>query len=189
MDRPPSEGSLFTNCAHALHGLRVYGPARDAKGQEQLHERVDKAVARGKEWLLKNKPSTMEDKVFHLRALVYTEAGAADIAVSREALLKEQKADGSWSQLPDLAGDAYATGSVLVALARAGLAPSDAAYQKGVKFLLGTQRPDGAWLVDTRSRPVQTFFDNGDPGGKSQFISFSATGWAVLALLQTIPLK
>jgi hypothetical protein len=31
------------------------------------------------------------------------------------------------------------------------------------------------------------FFDNGDPHGKSQFISFAATGWAVLALLETVP--
>jgi hypothetical protein len=34
---------------------------------------------------------------------------------------------------------------------------------------------------------LQPFFDNGDPGGKSQFISFAATGWATLALLETVP--
>jgi hypothetical protein len=34
---------------------------------------------------------------------------------------------------------------------------------------------------------LQLFFDNGDPGGKSQFISFAATGWAVLALLEQFP--
>jgi N-acyl-D-amino-acid deacylase len=43
--------------------------------------------------------------------------------------------------------------------------------------------------VQTRSRPVQVFFDNGDPGGKSQFISFLATGWATLALLEACPEK
>jgi N-acyl-D-amino-acid deacylase len=55
-----------------------------------------------------------------------------------------------------------------------------------VDYLLRTQCDDGSWLVETRSKPIQVFFDNGDPGGNSQFISFAATGWAVLALLETI---
>ena len=59
--------------------------------------------------------------------------------------------------------------------------------RRGLAYLLKTQREDGAWIVETRSRPVQIFFDNGDPGGKSQFISFAATNWAVLALLETLP--
>ena len=70
---------------------------------------------------------------------------------------------------------------------RIGLEPTDPAYQKAAKHLLATQRDDGSWLVETRSRPVQVFFDNGDPGGKSQFISFAATGWATLALLEQYP--
>lgn len=40
---------------------------------------------------------------------------------------------------------------------------------------------DGSWLVKTRSKPVQTFFDNGGPHEESQFISIAATGWAVAA--------
>jgi N-acyl-D-amino-acid deacylase len=129
----------------------------------------------------------MEDKVFRLRGLVYAAAEADEVASARELLLKEQRPEGSWSQLPDLKGDAYATGSALVALRVAGLPADDAAYRKGVKYLLGTQKEDGAWIVETRSRPIQIFFDNGDPGGKSQFISFVATNWAVLALLETLP--
>jgi hypothetical protein len=69
----------------------------------------------------------------------------------------------------------------------AGVRPDDAAYRRGVAYLVRTQRSDGAWIVETRSRPVQKFFDNGDPGGKSQFISFAATGWATLALLEAVP--
>src|SRR5262249_19065432 len=88
---------------------------------------------------------------------------------------------------PDMASDAYATGTVLVALRKAGLGVNHEAYQRGVKYLLESQQEDGAWIVQTRSRPLQLFFDNGDPGGKSQFISFAATNWAVLALLETIP--
>src|SRR5262249_17481134 len=123
------------------------------------------------------------------RGLVYAGAHKKEIAAARDQLLKEQRKDGSWAQLPALEGDAYATGAVLMALRQAGLAATDPAYQKGVKYLLATQQEDGAWIVKTRSRPVQTFFDNGDPGGKSQFISFASTNWAVLALLELYPVK
>jgi hypothetical protein len=74
-----------------------------------------------------------------------------------------------------------------MALRHAGLAASHPAYQKGVGFLVRTQKEDGSWFVQTRSRPVQKFFDNGDPGGPSQFICMAATGWAVQALLEVFP--
>lgn len=103
-------------------------------------------------------------------------------------MLKQQTDDGAWSQLPgQRPGDAYATGTALFALRRAGLAANDPVYRKAVNYLLSTQKEDGSWFVETRSRPVQAFFDNGDPGGKSQFISFAATGWATLALLEALP--
>jgi N-acyl-D-amino-acid deacylase len=84
-----------------------------------------------------------------------------------------------------LEGDAYATGPAIVTLREAGVPADHPAIQKGIAYLLKTQRPDGAWIVQTRAKPVQVFFDNGDPGGKSQFISYLATGWATLALLST----
>jgi squalene-hopene/tetraprenyl-beta-curcumene cyclase len=104
-------------------------------------------------------------------------------------LLGEQRGDGSWAQLPDLAGDAYATGSAVYVLRHSGVPADHPAFRKAVKFLVSTQKDDGSWLVKTRSRPIQTFFDNGDPGGASQFISFTATNWAILALLETLPRK
>ena len=135
------------------------------------------------------KPKDTEDRASRLRGLVNAGAGAQEIATARAAIQKEQLADGSWKQLPDRPGDAYATGSVLMALRHAGLSPRDDTYRRGIKYLLATQREDGAWIVETRSRPVQTFFDNGDPGGKSQFLSFLSTCWAVAALLETLPEK
>jgi squalene cyclase len=188
-NRPPTEGSAFTDTALSLRVLRVYGPAKDAKDANDLRDRIDKAFRKGTDWLKDAKPATTEDKVFQLRGLIWAEAEKKDIEAARDALLKEQREDGSWSQLPDLDGDAYATGTVLVALRQAGLAADDPAYDKGVKYLVKTQRPDGAWIVQTRSRPVQVYFDNGDPGGKSQFISFAATGWATLAILEQFPVK
>jgi squalene cyclase len=186
-NRPPTEGSPFPNTALALRALQVYGPPKDDKDAEELRQRIDAATAKGRDWVLKSKPATTEDRVGHLRALVVIGADRERIEAARGALLKEQRADGGWAQLSDLESDAYATGTVLVALKLAGVKPDDAAYRKGVAYLVKTQREDGAWIVETRSRPVQKFFDNGDPGGKSQFISFAATGWATLALLETVP--
>jgi N-acyl-D-amino-acid deacylase len=185
--RPPTMSSLFTNNALALFALQKYRPPKDAEGAAELEERVDKAFTKGRDWLLANKPVTTEDKVFYLHGLVYAHAGAKDIDKARALLLKDQRSDGSWAQLDTMSGDVYATATALVALRHAGLDARQEAYQKGLKYLLGCQKEDGAWIVQTRSRPLQRFFDNGDAGGKSQFISFAATNWAVLALLETIP--
>jgi squalene-hopene/tetraprenyl-beta-curcumene cyclase len=109
------------------------------------------------------------------------------VEAARDSLAAEQLPDGGWAQLPDKPGDAYATGTVLTALCAAGLPSTDPVYRKGADYLLKTQKEDGSWIVETRSKPLQRFFDNGDPGGKSQFISFAATSWAVLALLEQYP--
>jgi hypothetical protein len=186
-DRPPTMGSLFTNTGLALFALKRYRPPPEVPDAAELHKRIDAAFARGRAWLLANTPVTTEDKVFRLKGLVYASADPAEVARARDRLLKDQRPDGSWAQLADMPGDAYATATALVALREAGLDTRHPAYQKGVAYLLTTQRDDGAWLVTTRSRPLQPFFDNGDPGGKSQFISFAATNWAALALLETIP--
>jgi squalene cyclase len=188
-DRPPSEGSLFTNTGLALRVLRAYGPAKGAKDREELRKRIARAREAGLGWLRKNAPKSTEDKVFRLRGLVDGGATRKEVEAARTALLKEQRPDGSWAQLPEMSGDAYATGTALTALRSAGLPAESGAYRKGVNYLLRTQRSDGAWLVQTRSPPRQVFFDNGDPGGKSQFISFAATGWATLALLETLPVR
>ena len=180
--RPPSEGSAFTNTALAMYVLPKYG-FRNSKESA----RVKTAISQGKEWLRDNTPETTEDRIFRLRGLVHAGMEKKEIRAARNLLLKEQKADGSWSQVPGKPGDAYATGSALVSLRIAGLKTSDPVYKKAVQFLLDSQNKDGSWIVQTRSRPIQTFFDNGDAGGKSQFISMSATSWATLALLETLP--
>jgi hypothetical protein len=181
--RPPSEGSAFTNTALAMHVLPKYGLDKFPDSAK-----VKTAFTKGKEWLLANDPETTEDKIFRLRGLVQAGVDKREIKAAKDLLLKEQKAaDGSWSQVPGKPGDAYATGSALISLRIAGLSTDSPVYAKALKFLLASQNKDGSWIVQTRSRPIQTFFDNGDAGGKSQFISMSATSWATLALLETLP--
>jgi hypothetical protein len=66
---------------------------------------------------------------------------------------------------------------------------SNKGIERGVKFLLDKREPDGSWHVVTRSKPVQRYFDNGDPHSKDQFISTPATAWAVAALAATLPIE
>ena len=79
-------------------------------------------------------------------------------------LIRSQRADGGWAQLPGLESDAYATGQALYALRiGGGMSPTHETYRKGVANLLQTQLPDGTWLVHTRSYPVQPYFESGFP--------------------------
>jgi len=186
-DRPPTMGSPFTPTGLAMNALKRYGPPADAANAEEQRKRIDTAIARGRAWLLAGKAVSTEDQVFRLRGLVDAGAEAKDTDAARDQLVAEQREDGGWAQLPKMETDAYATGTVLVVLRAAGLPTDHPAYRKGVAYLLHTQREDGAWVVQTRSRPLQVYFDNGDAGGKSQFISFAATNWALLALLELFP--
>jgi N-acyl-D-amino-acid deacylase len=187
--RPPMEGSLFTNAGLALQELRKYGFPPHNKGAEALRAKVEKAMRKGRDWLREHEPQTTEDKVFYLRGLVAAGAPQEKITAARDRLLKEQRPDGSWAQVPDRGGDAYATGTAVMALRDAGLPTTDPVYRKALKYLVDTQQEDGSWRVTTRTRPFQVFFDNGDPGGKSQFIRYASTCWAVLALLERFPQK
>ena len=186
-NRPPMQAGDFTPTYLALRALKAYGPGEDARDADDLQCRADDAYEKGRQWLIAAKPTTTEDESMRLRGLVFVAAGREAIEAARDALLKEQRDDGGWAQLPERGSDAYATGTVLTALSLAGVRPGDEAYQKGVAYLLKTQRDDGGWVVETHSPPVQKFFDNGDPGGKSQFISLPATAWAVMALLESRP--
>jgi hypothetical protein len=180
-DRPPTQGSPFSDAYYALRGLRVWGTAAQ-------RERSARRTSAARAWLLATRPADTEDRVFRLRAL--HEVGVKGKAL-REAvtdLLRTQHGDGGWGQLDGMRSDAYATGTALVALHQAaGLATSDKAYQRGVAYLLKTQLADGSWLVHTRSKPIQKYFESGFPHGKHQFISMAATGWAVTALALTLP--
>lgn len=179
--RPPSEQSFFTSSYVALRGMKRYGTP-------EQRERIEARCQTVKQWLLKTPASDTEDRVFRLRALHAVGAGEAALRQATFDLLHTQGKDGGWAQTATMASDAYATGSVLVALHQTGgLATNDAAYRRGLNFLIACQLGDGSWHVVSRSDPFQTYFESGYPHGKDQFISIAAAGWSTTALALALP--
>ena len=164
--RPPLEDSHFT--ATAL-GLKATAKTDHAKKASQ--------------WLVKTQAKSTEDHVFKILGLHW--AGMEkETKVAAEALLELQHKDGGWAQRPEMKSDAYATGQALAVLKQSGILKSDSTqYKRGVAWLLENQKPDGSWHVKTHSKPIQKYFESDFPHGKDQFISISATCWAVMALL------
>jgi len=178
--RPPLESSDVEVTAASMRALQVYA-ARSDRAEST------RAIASAAAWLATAPVVTTEDRAFQLLGLGWSSANSSAskgaIQKAGRALVATQRADGGWSQLSTLESDAYATGQALVALEQSGaLAPTDAAFQRGVRFLLNTQHGDGAWFVPTRALAIQPFFESGFPFGHDQFISAAATGWATMAL-------
>ena len=90
-------------------------------------------------------------------------------------------------QTPFLDSDAYATGQVLYTLHEIGVPATDPAVQRGTAFLLRTQNEDGSWHVKSRAMKIQPYFESGFPYGHDQWISQTATAWAVIGLCLTAP--
>jgi len=182
-NRPPSEASAFTTTYVSLRSLRAWGSADQ---QERIAKRIETVRA----WLLKSTPKDTEDRVFRLGAMHAAGVRGEELQKAANDLIKTQRDDGGWSQLEKMDSDAYATGSALVFLHRAGgLSTSDEVYRRGVEFLLKTQKEDGSWFVHSRSKPFQLYYESGFPHGDDQFISMAASGWAVAALALTCPEK
>ena len=174
-NRPPSETSHFTAnyLALRLAGLRHASPAGS-------HRR---AHPPGPRLALANAGARHRGSRFSLVGIAPRGAHPVEVQTAARELLQTQRDDGGWAQTTAMEPDSYATGSALVALHdAAGLPTTDAAYQRGVRYLLNTQLPDGSWYVRSRSKPFQLYYESGFPHGKDQFISVTASAWAVTAL-------
>jgi squalene cyclase len=174
--RTPIEYSSFTGTALGLRSMQLYGPPGK-------RERFARSIAKALEWLERNAARDSEDRNFRLLGLGWGGAGEKVIREAVDDVVRQQRPDGGWAQLAGLGSDAYATGQALYALHVGGEIPANHdAYGKGVAYLLETQLEDGTWLVPTRSRPVQPYFESGFPHGPDQWISCAATSWATMVL-------
>jgi ankyrin repeat protein len=180
--RPPEEYGPFTTTAVVLRAIKLYPiPGR----REEFQDRI----ARAKRWLHSAQASSQEERSMQLNALADAGASASERAPFVSALKAAQNQDGSWSLLPGIPGEAYATGEALYALHVSGEVPTaDAVYERGVQWLLRNQLADGSWFMPTRAVPVQPHtFESGFPHGWHQFASDGASSWAAMALLFTLP--
>jgi hypothetical protein len=174
--RPPMNAGDFQAAAVSIYAIRHYTP----DGSES---RSNQAIAKAVAWLEAADPKTTQDRAFHALALSWANPGSETARRSARLLLKTQRHDGGWSQLPGTDSDAYATGQAMFALHIAGaVAATDPSYQKGVDFLLRTQAADGTWHVKSRAIWLQPYFESGFPYGQDQFISTAGTAWASMAL-------
>jgi len=174
--RAPMQDSDLNRTALSLRAIQAYIPA----GRRVEFEG---RIRRAGEWLSHATPVDTEERAMQLLGLKWAGADPGPMRRIAKALLAEQKSDGGWSQNPSLPPDAYATAQALYALNQgAGLAVTDAVYQRGVKYLLATQAVDGSWHVKSRAVKLQPYFQSGFPYDHDQWISNTATAWASAAL-------
>ncbi len=180
--RPPLQGSDIATTVLALIGMEHYAT-------DEQRERLGTARAVADKWLAETPLVTATDRAWRLWGLSLFGGEVATIEATRAAIFKTQRADGGWSETDDRQSDAYSTGETLFVLLQTGTPATDPAVLRTRDYLIKSQHADGSWLVETHVKPVQTFFENGDPHGKHQFLSTAATAWSTAALTQLLPLK
>jgi hypothetical protein len=182
--RVPLETGEIHLTAMSIRSIQLYASAAKKQHVQQL-------VTKTKQWLEKQVTNQQQELAFQLLGLQW--CGSSTDAKTKvfEKLRSMQNKDGGWSQLPTMKSDAYATGQTLYALFESGMAKTDdAVYQKGLNYLLKTQDASGAWIVATRSFPIQPMIDSDfPPYDYNQFISATASNWATIALLNALPDK
>jgi Squalene-hopene cyclase C-terminal domain len=177
--RPPIEDGDFSRTAFSIRSLATYGiPGRKAE--------FDQRIQRAADWLKAAHPRTTEDRNMQLLGMKWANMDRVSLEEPLKNLMAQQRADGGWAQTPDLTSDAYATGSVLYTLHEVGQPSSDAAYRRGVAYLLRTQLEDGSWHVHSRAPKFQPYFQSGFPYDHDQWISAAATAWATIALSNAV---
>lgn len=184
--RPPMEYSDFTATALAVRGLQLYStqPVSAEEGNDESDRSLESRVDKARHWLIETEPKHQEDRAFRMLGLVWTEAARDQIEKAAVDIIEQQREDGGWAQEAGMESDAYATGQILVALLKAGaLTDHPQAIGRGIESLQNTKLDDGSWFVQTRSRPIQKYFESGFPHEESQFISTAATAWAEWAML------
>jgi hypothetical protein len=156
--------------------LAPFVPA-DAKEKSDIRESRDKSTA----WLAKAKPTeTTQAFAVRLFADVRAAKSAKELQPQIDRLLARQNKDGGWGQDKELASDAYATGQALYFLSLAGVKSNQAELERGVSYLLTTQKEDGSWPMKSRAHPGEKPFTNPVP------ITYFGSAWATMGLMRAV---
>jgi hypothetical protein len=177
-NRPPpvfESDEVVTLLAFAALGSQV--PADAKEKSDFRHSRDDAAV-----WLEIEKPNDTT-QAEALRLLRDTRAGRSpkELQPRIDALLARQNKDGGWGQSKGAASDAYGTGQALYFLNVAGVKPDRAEVQRGVAFLVSTQKDDGSWPMTARAHP------GAQPAKNTVPITYFGSAWGTLGLLRSAP--
>ncbi|MGD0667680.1 MAG: ankyrin repeat domain-containing protein [Bryobacteraceae bacterium] len=183
--RPPESYNPFTATAVSLAGLIRYA-------HPNWRADTEARVARARAWLLSHAPRITEERVFQMFGLRLAGGDQATLDKLAQGLKATQQTDGGWASLDGRASDAYSTGQALWALHDFGsVSTTDAAWGRGIDYLLRTQASDGSWHVVSRLHPPAPvsppYFETGHPYGHDQFISSLGESWAIIALAQMLP--
>jgi N-acyl-D-amino-acid deacylase len=182
--KPPSSRPPLETSSVSCTVLSAIGVKRFASSSQQ--EEAAAAVKQAYDWLQNAVLEDQEDLNFALWGEQLLGTNEVRLGDLRNRVIARRHADGGWSQTADLTSDAYATGQTLYILVETGFSCQEAVFREGAAFLVETQHEDGSWHVVTRSKPIQPWFDNGDPHEKDQFISIAATSWATTALARSL---
>jgi hypothetical protein len=147
----------------------------ESKEKPEIRESRKRAAA----WLEKSKPSDTTQGAL-LRLLVKSNAGtpAKDFGKEIEQFMARQNKDGGWSQIRESASDAFATGQALYVLRQVGVAKEREELQRGVAFLVKTQKEDGSWPMTSRAQPGAKPFKNPVP------ITYFGSAWGTMGLIR-----
>jgi hypothetical protein len=178
--RPPICSDYIGQTVLSMRALQLYAPKVDKAG-------YDHAIQLAAAWIANAHSTNNEDRSYRVQGLAWAAKDKDATQKAMRELLGKQRPDGGWSDIDSMESSAFATGRALVALHTAGMATSDATYQRAVRFLLNTQQEDGSWYVKTRALAIQPFFDAGFPHGFDQWISAAGTSWATMALSLAAP--
>lgn len=173
--RAPLQGSDIADTVLALVGMEKYATAAQRPRLAKARHAADK-------WMETVSLNHQQDRLWRLWGLHHLDGTEKEKQRVREAIFAAQREDGGWAETKDRQSDAYSTGQTLYMLNVTGTAQTDPQLLRARDYLLRSQLPDGSWLFETHVKPQQPFFENGDPHGKSQFISTAATAWATAGL-------
>ena len=173
--RPPICSDYVGQTTVALRALQLYAPQIDKAAYAQ-------AIARANAWLVAVASRDNQDRLYRVMGLVWAgnkaEApeGLEGTGCTSERAMAAGPISTRWNPALTRLGEA------LVAMRIAGVPAADAAFKRGVDYLLRTQQEDGSWYVKSRAMTFQPYFESGFPHGYDQWISAAGSSWAVMAL-------